>query len=784
MPKYKNKAATPTPDSPPTLINRYLFPVTIGVLLVAVAAIGWFLLYSTPAPINTVPVSTPTVQPAKAQSVVVTPAKMVDEQQCQGCHSEQMKDWQGSHHQLAMQEANAETMLGDFNNVTFKAQNETTRFSRKDDGFWVNTPGIDGKNADFKVAYTFGIAPLQQYLIEVGEGRLQALGVAWDTERNRWFHLYPGQGVNFKNPLHWSKPSQNANFMCIECHTTGYKRNFDAAKNTFDSQWNSLGVGCQACHGPASNHLEWTAKKGDLIHAGFAVDIKDKDATVEIETCARCHSRRAPLGDGYTVGKRLMDDYLLSPLTRELYALDGKIKDEVFEHGSFAQSKMLDKGVRCSNCHNPHSTELKAPGNGVCLQCHNTAGKTSVAGVDGKGLQAKNYDSIEHTRHTPGQPGSQCVDCHMPGKFYMGNDFRHDHSFSIPNPERAKKLGTPDACLTCHQGKAGDKVTEQFKLWNTATTAQAPRYDESLWLIRNGQPGAAQALYEQLQRSNLPAIQRATLLAELPLYPSEQALKLATKDLSNPAPQVRESAVRAISAFLPPPERAPLLTPLLGDPVKVVRIVAARDLLSVARNGLGSAQANWNAAIAEYEAVQKSLAERAESNLNLAMLYQASGRNDEVESLLRTALKRDPDFYPALVTLVQWLEANGRGQEAQTLLAQSLKEHPDTALLQHTQGLALVRAGQSAQAMPALRKAAQLEPQNAQYGYVLAVALHDSGKVDEACEELERLLNVQPANRNARLSLIQYYLDNGQEPKAQVLLQRWKKMNGGDPALK
>ena len=653
----KIKRYNPNPDSPPTLINRYLFPVTIGVLLVAVAGIGWFLFSSKPAPVTHAPSVRPPLSRPNRNRSPWHRRTMVDEQQCQGCHSEQVKDWQGSHHQLAMQEANAETMLGDFNNVTFKAENETTRFSRKDDEFWVNTPGIDGKNADFKVAYTFGIAPLQQYLIEVGEGRLQALGVAWDTEKHRWFHLYPGQGVNFKNPLHWSKPSQNANFMCVECHTTGYKRNFDAAKNTFDSHWNSLGVGCQACHGPASNHLEWTAKKGDLIHAGFAVDLKDKDATVEIETCARCHSRRAPLGDGFTVGKRLMDDYLPSTLTRELYALDGKIKDEVFEHGSFAQSKMFDKGVRCSNCHNPHSTELKAPGNGVCLQCHNTAGKTSVEGVDGKGLQAKNYDSIEHTRHTMGQPGSQCVDCHMPGKFYMGNDFRHDHSFSIPNPERAKKLGTPDACLTCHQGKAGDKVTEQFKLWNSATAAQAPRYDESLWLIRNGQPGAAQALYEQLQRSNLPAIQRATLLAELPLYPSEQALKLATKDLSNPAPQVRESAVRAISAFLPPPERAPLLTPLLGDPVKAVRIVAARDLLSVARNGLGSAQANWNAAIAEYEAVQKSLAERAEANLNLAMLYQASGRSGEVEALLRTALKRDPDFYPALVTLVQWLEA-------------------------------------------------------------------------------------------------------------------------------
>ena len=781
MPKNKNKTVI---DSQPTTIHNYLFPVTIGVLLMAVVGIGWFLFGSKPAPVTYAPV----VQPATPQPVAVVQqkaqAKMVDEQQCQGCHSAQVKDWQGSHHQLAMQVANAETMLGDFNNVTFHAEKETTHFSRKGDGFWVNTPGIDGKNADFQVAYTFGISPLQQYLIEVGDGRLQALGVAWDTEKNRWFHLYPGQGVSFKNPIHWSKPSQNANFMCVECHTTGYKRNFDAAKNTFDSHWNSLGVGCQACHGPASNHLEWTAKKGDLIHAGFAVDLKDKNASVEIETCARCHSRRAPLGDGFTVGNRLMDDYLPSLLTRELYALDGKIKDEVFEHGSFAQSKMSDKGVRCSNCHNPHSNELKAPGNGVCLQCHNTAGRTSVEGVDGKGLQAKNYDSIEHTRHTMGQPGSQCVDCHMPGKFYMGNDFRHDHSFSIPNPEHAAKLGTPDACLTCHQGKAGNKVTAQFKLWNASNSPQAPRYDESLWLIRNGQPGAAQALYEQLQRSNLPSIQRATLLAELALYPSRQAIKLATKDLSNSAPQVRESAVRAISAFLPPPDRAPLLTPLLGDPVKAVRIAAARDLLSVGRTGLESAQNKWNAAIAEYEAVQMNLAERAEANLNLAMLYQASGRSGEVEALLRTALERDPDFYPALVTLVQWLEAGGRSQEAQTLLAQSLKEHPTAALLHHAKGLSLVRAGKTDQAMLALRKAAQLEPENAQYGYVLAVALHDSGKVEAACEELERLLKVQPANRNARQALIHYYLKGGQEPKAQMLLQDWKKINMDDPALK
>jgi predicted CXXCH cytochrome family protein len=737
MPKPKQDRAVPHPEPS----RRYLYPVLIVLLLAAMAGIWFFLQASTPqlrAP-GPVVVAKPAVNPP--------PARMVDEQQCQGCHQAQAKDWQGSHHQLAMQAATPQNVPADFNNASFSAEGETTRFFQRGDEFWVNTPGSDGKAADYKVAYTFGIAPLQQYLIEVGGGRLQALGVAWDTQKKRWFHLYPGQGVNFKNPLHWSKPSQNANFMCVECHTTGYKRNFDATKNTFDSQWNSLGVGCQACHGPASNHVEWAAKKGDLLHAGFAVDLKDKDATVELETCARCHARRAPLGDGFTVGKRLMDDYLPSVLTRELYALDGKIKDEVFEHGSFAQSKMAAKGVRCSNCHNPHSNELKAPGNAVCLQCHNPSGKTPYTTVDGRGLQAKNYDSIDHTRLPPGQPGSFCVDCHMPGKVYMGNDLRHDHSFSIP-------AGARDVL-------------------------RAPNYAESMAVIRGGQPGAAQALYDQLARSNLPAIQRATLLVELPNFPSEQALKLATKDLSNPAPQVRESAIRAVSALLPPPERVALYGPLLKDPVRAVRILAARDLLGVP--GQGPA---WNSAIAEYEQVQSSLLERAEANLNLAMLYQASGRGGKVEAQLRSALVRDPDFFPALVTLAQWLEANGRSEEARRLIAEQLAQHPDAALLQHTQGLMLIRAGDMANAMPHLRNAARLDPANAQYAFVLAVALHDSGKVEQACQQLEDLLKRQPYNRNARLSLIQYYLENGQEPKAQAVMQSWKALNPGDPALK
>jgi predicted CXXCH cytochrome family protein len=760
-----------------------VFALLIGIALLLV--IGLWLFVSSPAPVITVS-RPPAAQQPSPPVAVKAPATLVDEATCLGCHGAQVKDWQGSHHQLAMQPATADTVLANFNDVAFKDPNaspETTRFFRSDNEFWINTTGLDGKAADFKVAYTFGVAPLQQYLIEVTGGRLQALGVAWDTEQRRWFHLYPGQGVDFKHPLHWSKPAQNANFMCVECHTTGFKRNFDPATNRFASQWQSLGVGCQACHGPASGHLQWTANRSPVEHRGFVVDLGGKSAITEIETCARCHARRAPLDDGFHAEKRLMDDYLPSTLTRELYALDGKIKDEVFEHGAFMQSKMFDKGVRCSNCHNPHSTALKAPGNAVCLQCHNPAGKAALAGIDDAGLQGKQYDAEEHHHHTVGQAGSQCVDCHMPGKFYMGNDFRHDHGFTLPNPARAIKLGTGDACLGCHQNTPGERVAEQFRYWYGPDKAQPLRYDEGLQQIRNGLPGAAVALRTLLLQNNLPAIRRATLLNELRNYPGDAALKLVLNDLRSTEPQVREVAIHALSAQISPPQRAQYLAPLLDDPVRAVRLAAARDLLAAGNAGLGAWQAQWSSAIKEYEQVQLNLAERAEANLNLALYYQASGRHDQVEPYLRAALLRDPDFLPAVVSLTQWLEGNARATEAARLLSDALQAHPDSALLQHSRGLALIRGGQADDALSALQMAARLEPQNVQYGYVLAVALHDRGQLAQACEVLEKRLQNQPANRDVRLALIQFYQEAGKNDQARQLLVELSAINPDDPVL-
>ena len=481
-----------------------------------------------------------------------------------------------------------------------------------------------------------------------------------------------------------------------------------------------------------------------------------------------------------------MDDYLPSLLTRELYQIDGKIKDEVFEWGSFTQSKMFEKGVKCTDCHNPHSGQVKIVGNGLCLQCHNPAGKPVREGIDGKGLLAKNYDSPEHHHHQPGTPGAQCTSCHMPGKYYMVNHYRHDHSFSIPDPEHAQKLGAPDACLGCHRDSAS-KVGEQFRLWYASQAkapAAVPRYDDTLWKARNGQPGASRALHLLLASPELPAIRRATLLAELANYPSSRSLELAGQGLRDADPQVRNAAIGALAALSGPPRQALLLAPLLDDPQRAVRLSAAWQLAQLPPEVRGSLREPLAKGLKEYEEVQLSLAERAESNLNRAMLYQLTGRDAEVEPALRAALVRDPDFLPAAVSLYQWLEARQRPDEARQLLDDELKRHPQSGLLHHALGLALIRQGQRDAALKELREAVRLAPESAQFRYILAIALHDTGQADAACRELEQLLQRHPANRDARLALIGYLREIGQLEKVQMQLAELEQQNPDDPALK
>src|SRR5216684_2604640 len=377
---------------------------------------------------------------AKPPPATMPPPTFVGSKACGDCHHEELKRWIGSHHQLAMQPATDASVLGNFSGATFANAGITSTLFRRGEKFMVRTDGSDGAIHDYEIEFTFGIAPLQQYLTAMPGGRLQALGIAWDSRpRERggrlWFFLYPGQRISPSNPLHWTSIDQTWNYMCADCHSTNLRKNYELRTRTYATTYAEIDVACEACHGPGSNHVSWARKQGEWqrfeIDHGLTIALDERkgvswpadsagdkirrsrprESEREIQMCARCHSRRGEIYEDYVHGQPVGDDYRVALLDQDLYFPDGQIKGEVYEYGSFIQSRMFHAGVNCTDCHEPHGLKLRGDGNSVCLQCHS----------------APKYDSSKHHFHHMGSPGAQCVECHMPIRTYMVVDARRDH---------------------------------------------------------------------------------------------------------------------------------------------------------------------------------------------------------------------------------------------------------------------------------------------------------------------------------------------------------------------
>src|SRR5690606_26863640 len=373
-------------------------------------------------------------------------AQFVGSAQCAGCHEQAFADWQESHHHQAMLPATAQSVRGDFNNVRFDHFGTTSRFFTQDGSFFVETDNADGELETFKVAYTFGWYPLQQYLVEFPDGRMQALGISWDARPaseggQRWYHLYPDEPVTHDDPLHWTGAFQNWNSRCASCHSTALVKGYQPQQDAYETRWQEINVGCEACHGPASRHMAWANGRRIGEDRGFAMNLaavwepagierpippRQPAMSAQLQVCSACHSRRTELAQP-DANVAFFDQYTLSPLLEGMYHPDGQILDEVFETGSFLQSRMHQNHVSCTNCHQPHSARLRASGNALCLQCHEPA----------------RFQTRAHFFHEPDSSGAQCTACHMDTRTYMGVDIRHDHSFRVPDPLASQRFGVP-----------------------------------------------------------------------------------------------------------------------------------------------------------------------------------------------------------------------------------------------------------------------------------------------------------------------------------------------------
>jgi predicted CXXCH cytochrome family protein len=709
-------------------------------------------------------------------------AAYVDEAACAACHASQAEAWRGSDHELAMQPARDDTVLGDFEGAHFRDGSTDTTFLRGPRGFAVETEGPDGVRARFEVPYVFGVDPLQQVLLPLPRGRLQALAVAWDRKGGRWFSLYPEERIDARDPLHWTKGAQNWNFSCAECHATGLRRNYDAASDSYATTWNRLDVGCQACHGPGARHIEWALGENEDQASpghGFDAPLAGRDSTVEVEACARCHARRAPLGDGFDHRNRLLDDYLPALLTEGLYHADGQIQDEVYEYGSFLQSKMHARGLRCSDCHEPHSARLRQEGNVLCAGCHSPT-PVARAHVDLSRLARKSYDTPEHHHHEPGTPGSRCVDCHMPQRTYMVVDPRRDHSFRVPRPDLAPATGAPDACSACHAERDPAWAAARITAW-TGDKRREPHFGVALAAGRAGRAGAAEGLLALLSSAE-PPIVRATALLELARYPSAQALAALAASAADPDGLVRLAALGGLE-LLPEAQRVRVAGPLLSDPLRGVRVEAARLIAGIPEEALGPFAPAARAAVAEYEAIQHALLERPEARLNLSQLHLARGAPARAEAELRAALRLDPLYVPSYVNLADLARDTKGEPEAEGVLRDGLRQVPDAPVLLHALGLSLVRQERSAEGLAALARAAELAQEDARFAYVHAVALHDLGQPAEARAALARLLERHPADRDARFALASYLEEAGDAASAERCRAALAAINPFDPAL-
>jgi tetratricopeptide (TPR) repeat protein len=681
---------------------------------------------------------------------------------CGGCHERELKLWKGSHHALAMQPADGSTVLGNFNDASVANGAMTSRFFRRGGKFMVRTDGPDGAPHDYEIKYTFGVSPLQQYLIAMPGGRLQALGIAWDSRPResggqRWFRLYPDRKLVAGDPLHWTGIDQNWNFMCADCHSTDLRKNYDPRTRTFATSYAEIDVACEACHGPGSNHVAWAAKRGnwrpyEANHglaialderrdvswkidraSGNAVRSAPRESEHEIQMCARCHSRRSQIHEDYVHGQPVGDDYRVALLDDNLYFPDGQIKDEVYEYGSFVQSRMFHAGVTCSDCHEPHGLTLRAPQSSVCLQCH----------------AAEKYDSARHHFHPPGSSGARCVECHMPERTYMVVDARRDHSIRIPRPDLSLKLGVPNACNGCHRDRSADWSARQVAKWYGHELAGFQRFAEALHSGSIGAPGAERSLAQLIADREQPAIARASAITLMAVEPGALGSPSMRDWARDASPLVRRAAARALPfADLHAIPEVPAL--LVDDPVRAVRIEAAEALAGAPADVLsGDATAALGKAIAEYVAAQELNADRPEAHSNLASLYERNRQFAEAERELTTALSLDPFFAPAAVNLADLDRALGREADGERVLRAAIVRSPNNAALQHALGLLLIRRGHEQEALGHLAAAVQLDPASARFAYVYVVALNEAGRNGEAFEVLESDLARHPYDCDA-----------------------------------
>lgn len=676
----------------------------------------------------------------------------VGDQACKNCHASQYKDWLSSDHFRAMEEANENTVVGNFNNTSYTSDGITSKFFKEGSKYFINTQGDNGSYQDYEIKYTFGYYPLQQYLIEFPGGRLQVTRQSWDAKKKKWFHQYPGQKIPPNDWLHWTGNGQNWNTMCAACHSTDLQKNYDSNDDTYHTTYSVMTVSCESCHGPGQLHIDYVKsdsyKTNNKKKHGLYLEMtKGTDQITQINTCSPCHSRRSEISSERLASGDFLDNYIPQIPTDEFYHADGQAKDEDYVYTSFLESKMFRRGVTCSNCHNVHSGKVLYTNNQLCLQCHE-----------------KKYDDYSHTFHQTGTISAECKSCHMPTNTYMGNDLRYDHTFRVPRPDLSVKYGTPNSCNNCHKEKSPTWAMDAVNKWYGPVRAY--HFAEDLIPASKRNAAGEGHIMNLLNDTATPSIIRATVLNYLKDINTDNSGKTLIKYIRDDNSQVRYEALRSLSNF-PTDVWLSAIGPSLTDKVRAVRIAAADLLTSIPADQLPpSYYEPFTKAKAELEKYILYQTDFATGDVNAGDYYLKQQDYHNAQKFYLLALKKDTAMNYARLNLSVAYNLLGQNKEALSVLQDALKTDLKNDRIYFNMALLYNEMKNPTKAEESLLKAVSLKSQNPRVYYNYGILLQQQNKIQEAVGIFEKGLKISPLDGDLNYALSVLYIQSNQINKA------------------
>jgi tetratricopeptide (TPR) repeat protein len=693
-------------------------------------------------------------------------AAYVGDQSCKKCHATEFNDWKHSDHYMSMLPPNDSTVKGDFNNVTFTADGVTSRFYKKGAKFYINTEGDDGKNHDFEIKYIFGYKPLQQYLVQFPDGRLQVPRLSWDVNKKKWFNQYAGQNIPSHDWLHWTGNAQNWNTMCASCHSTNLKKNYDIKTDSYKTSYSIINVSCESCHGAGKQHVDFINgdyKAGEKVVGSFMKLARNSKQTEELTTCAPCHARVSELNRSHIESPEIMDNYIPAIPDTENYHADGQVDDEDYIYTSFLQSKMFHKGVTCSSCHNPHSVKLKRPGNQTCTLCHNPT----------------KYDVPTHTFHKKGTPGAECKNCHMPGKFYMGNDFRHDHSFRVPRPDLSVKYGTPNACSNCHKDKSEKVLAQAIISWY----GPKRKYHFADDLIPGSRldSESEKHLTKLIDNKFVPKIIKATATFYLGSIQTQTSLNTILARLASKEAQIRYRALRSLASF-PAENWIEPVGPLLSDKVRAVRIAAADLYITIPREQVASQyEKAFSSAQIELEKSLRFQTDFSTGNVMLADYYLKLKDYPNAEKFYLRGLKKDSDMNYAWLNLSAVYNSQGKNKKALQALESALKNDTKNERIYYNMALLYNEMNNIPSAEKAFATAVELKSSNPRVYYNYGLLLNQNHKAKQAEMILLKGIQLNPSDSELYYALTFVYIQSNDKTKTMQTGLKLKQLDPNNP---